>query len=125
MNRVIVPALITGIGYTLHKRAVSSTFKWRALKLMEAGQIAVDNSPLNLRKKSLAMVSKKVMELEKFELPLLLNIVLEALDDMSEHGHKHPQLAKRVAWLYDLYDPKLDDIKMYRKARMEYLIWKN
>lgn len=103
---------------------------WRALKLAEVGQAAIDNCKSRVDKSRLREVKKKIDELlggaEELEIVGLLSFLLCGVSDLDSHTSGNLYLdavGKRALWFMELFDPKLDKTELYEQAAGRYEIW--
>ena len=112
------------------KTSESEKVLWRAQKLNEAGQNALNSSKIkitnNLRKRAKEKVEMAYGYQEEFDIYEMLSFLLSGINDLTHHNKNNKDfvlIEKRIIWFMKLFDPKLKQNDIHQKAFEKYDKW--
>ena len=130
LKKLCILGLATGIGNMLRTQSDDNKVIWRAVKLSEAGQQAIDSLPVKIDKSTIRRVTRKIDQVCKdkdiFDVAEMLSFLLLGLFDLQHYckNNKHLDLVqKRALWFVKLFDPKLDNEEIHAEALRRYEEW--
>lgn len=130
IKKLCVFGLAAGVGEMIYNQTDNDRAKWRARKLAEAGNDAINNLSVKIDNSAIRRVKRKIDEVytdkEQYDIRDMLCFLLAALDDLDQHTDGNNDIAtlcKRAAWFNSLYDPKTDSFDIYADAARRYEAW--
>jgi len=104
---------------------------WRAIKLAEAGQAAIDkNGYIKVDNSMVRRAKRKINQLykdgEEFEIVEALSFLLLGLQELQTHCNDTTYIdpiEKRAMWFTKLFDPRLENEDVHANALRRYEAW--
>ena len=104
--------------------------EWRSEKLLEISSETLKSYIYDdFNKKDLKKIEKFIDKFfpknDDLDIVECISFIMCAIEDIIRHSQKHKKnlflLHKRLKWVLDFFDPKLDKIDIYNSAKNKYL----
>ena len=131
LKKLTVFGLAAGVGEMLVEQGSTEQEKWRAQKLWEAGNEAMELCRARVDRSALKRATKKIDQVcedgNEFDAAEMLSFLLLGLFDLQLYSRNNSghidRLIKRTLWFTRLYDPKLDNEDIHAAALKKYERW--
>lgn len=130
LKKLCIFSLAASIGGMLVDQAAKDSIKWRAEKLREAGQAAIDHAHIKIDTNAMKRVEKKIDQVcknkEYYDVAEMLSFLILGIQDLN-HYCKFLEslitLEARALWFLKIFDPKLDQEDVHTEALRRYEEW--
>ena len=130
LKKLCIFSLATGLGQMISAQTDDDATRWRAAKLGEAGQNAIDRCHAKVDASRVKQVQEKIAQVckdgEEFDLVETLSFLLLGLMELQHYSpgdSRIKTLIKRAMWFTRLYDPRLEDDATHEAAYRRFEAW--
>ena len=132
LKKLCIFGLATGVGQLVLQQTDDDRTAYRAQKLAESGQDAVDKCGIKVDRSMINRVRKKIdqvcIDKTEFDIVEMLSFLFLGLVDLELVCNEKTTaliepIRKRALWFMRIYDPKLDQEDNHARAMKKYNDW--
>ena len=130
LKKLTIFGLASGVSRSIMQQTADDSIVWRAAKLAEAGQDAIDACHAKVDNSRMRQVLSKIdavcKDKETFDITTMLSFLVLGVQDLQYYCKDTRLLdviERRALWFIKFFDPRLEDEELHADAFDRYSKW--